>query len=116
MLLVLVAGGLAVWALGLQSDLDDQRDQTAAAQHDQRPGPVQHQRGRQGGNQREAGPVAGAQHRHPGRQQQAGQHRQAGGVHPELQPRRCAEPAPARGRRAHGTGAGTRARISSITR
>ncbi len=32
MLLVLVAGGLAVWAFGLQSDLDDQRDQTAAAQ------------------------------------------------------------------------------------
>ena len=31
-LLVLVAGGLVVWALGLQSDLDDQRDQTAAAQ------------------------------------------------------------------------------------
>ena len=30
-LLVLVAGGLAVWALGLQSDLDDQRDQTAQA-------------------------------------------------------------------------------------
>ena len=31
-LLLLVAGGLAVWALGLQGDLDDQRDQTAAAQ------------------------------------------------------------------------------------
>ena len=31
-LLVLVAGGLAIWALGLQGDLDDQRDQTAAAQ------------------------------------------------------------------------------------
>lgn len=31
-LLVLVAGGLAIWALSLQSDLDDQRDQTAAAQ------------------------------------------------------------------------------------
>ena len=31
-LLVLVAGGLAIWALGLQSDLDDQRDQTAQAQ------------------------------------------------------------------------------------
>jgi peptidoglycan hydrolase CwlO-like protein len=31
-LLVLVAGGLAVWALGLQGDLDDQRDQTAEAQ------------------------------------------------------------------------------------
>jgi flagellar basal body-associated protein FliL len=30
--LVLVAGGLAIWALGLQSDLDDQRDQTAAVQ------------------------------------------------------------------------------------
>ena len=32
MLLVLVAGGLAIWALGLQTDLDDQRDQTAQAQ------------------------------------------------------------------------------------
>ena len=31
-LLVLVAGGLAIWALGLHSDLDDQRDQTAQAQ------------------------------------------------------------------------------------
>ena len=31
-LLVLVAGGLAIWALGIQSDLDDQRDQTAQAQ------------------------------------------------------------------------------------
>lgn len=31
-LLVLVAGGLAIWALGLRSDLDDQRDQTAQAQ------------------------------------------------------------------------------------
>ena len=31
-LLVLVVGGLAIWALGLQSDLDDQRDQTAQAQ------------------------------------------------------------------------------------
>ena len=31
-LLVIVAGGLAIWALGLQSDLDDQRDQTAQAQ------------------------------------------------------------------------------------
>ena len=31
-LLVLVAGGLAIWALGLQTDLDDQRDQTAQAQ------------------------------------------------------------------------------------
>ena len=31
-LLVLVAGGLAIWALGLQSDLDDQRDQTAQAE------------------------------------------------------------------------------------
>jgi peptidoglycan hydrolase CwlO-like protein len=33
-LLVLVAGGLAIWALGLQSDLDDQRDQTAQAQQE----------------------------------------------------------------------------------
>ena len=32
LLLVLVAGGLAIWALGLQSDLDDQRDQTTQAQ------------------------------------------------------------------------------------
>ena len=32
MLLLLVAGGLAIWALGLQGDLDDQRDQTAQAQ------------------------------------------------------------------------------------
>ena len=32
LLLVLVAGGLAVWALGMQSDLDDQREQTAQAQ------------------------------------------------------------------------------------
>jgi peptidoglycan hydrolase CwlO-like protein len=31
-LLVLVAGGLLIWALGLNSDLDDQRDQTAQAQ------------------------------------------------------------------------------------
>jgi peptidoglycan hydrolase CwlO-like protein len=31
-LLLLVAAGLAVWALGLQGDLDDQRDQTAQAQ------------------------------------------------------------------------------------
>jgi outer membrane murein-binding lipoprotein Lpp len=31
-LLLLVAGGLAIWALGLQTDLDDQRDQTAQAQ------------------------------------------------------------------------------------
>jgi biopolymer transport protein ExbB/TolQ len=31
-LLLLVAGGLAIWALGLQSDLDNQRDQTAQAQ------------------------------------------------------------------------------------
>src|SRR4051794_25387043 len=31
-LLVLVAGGLAVWALGLNSDLSDQKDQTAQAQ------------------------------------------------------------------------------------
>ena len=33
-LLVLVAGGLAIWALGLQGDLDDQRDQTAQAQQE----------------------------------------------------------------------------------
>ena len=31
-LLVVIAGGLAVWALGLQSDLDSQRDQTNQAQ------------------------------------------------------------------------------------
>jgi ElaB/YqjD/DUF883 family membrane-anchored ribosome-binding protein len=31
-LLVLVAGGLTIWALGLQGDLDDQKDQTAKAQ------------------------------------------------------------------------------------
>jgi septal ring factor EnvC (AmiA/AmiB activator) len=31
-LLVLVAGGLMIWALGLNSDLDDQKQQTAAAQ------------------------------------------------------------------------------------
>ena len=31
-LLLLVAGGLAIWALSLQGDLDDQRDQTAQAQ------------------------------------------------------------------------------------
>jgi peptidoglycan hydrolase CwlO-like protein len=31
-LLVLVAAGLAIWALGLQSDLDDQRAQTTQAQ------------------------------------------------------------------------------------
>jgi peptidoglycan hydrolase CwlO-like protein len=31
-LLVLVAGGLGIWALGLNSDLNDQRDQTAQAQ------------------------------------------------------------------------------------
>jgi peptidoglycan hydrolase CwlO-like protein len=30
--LVIIAGGLAIWALGLQSDLDDQRDQTSEAQ------------------------------------------------------------------------------------
>jgi peptidoglycan hydrolase CwlO-like protein len=30
-LLVLVAGGLAIWALSLQSDLDDQRAETAKA-------------------------------------------------------------------------------------
>ena len=33
-LLLLVAGGLAIWALGLQADLDDQRDQTAQAQQE----------------------------------------------------------------------------------
>jgi peptidoglycan hydrolase CwlO-like protein len=33
-LLLLVAGGLAIWALGLQGDLDDQRDQTAQAQQE----------------------------------------------------------------------------------
>jgi ABC-type transporter Mla subunit MlaD len=32
-LLVLIAGGVTIWALGLRSDLDDQRDQTAQAQH-----------------------------------------------------------------------------------
>jgi hypothetical protein len=31
-LLVVVAGGLAIWALGRNPDLDDQRDQTAQAQ------------------------------------------------------------------------------------
>ena len=31
-LLVLVAGGLAVWALGLNSDLSDEKDQTAQAE------------------------------------------------------------------------------------
>ena len=31
-LLLFVAGGLAIWALGLQCDLDNQRDQTAQAQ------------------------------------------------------------------------------------
>ena len=31
-LLVIVAGGLVVWALSLQSDLNDQKDQTAAAE------------------------------------------------------------------------------------
>ena len=30
--LVAIAGGLAIWALGLQSDLDSQRDQTNQAQ------------------------------------------------------------------------------------
>ena len=30
--LVVVAGGLMIWALGLQSDLDDQENQTAQAQ------------------------------------------------------------------------------------
>jgi peptidoglycan hydrolase CwlO-like protein len=30
--LVIVAGGLVVWALSLQSDLNDQKDQTAAAE------------------------------------------------------------------------------------
>ncbi len=33
-LLVLIAGGLTIWALGLQGDLDDQRDQTAQAQQE----------------------------------------------------------------------------------
>ena len=33
-LLLLVAGGFAVWALGLQSDLDDQKTQTAQAQQE----------------------------------------------------------------------------------
>ena len=32
--LLLVAGGFAIWAIGLQSDLDDQRDQTAQAQQE----------------------------------------------------------------------------------
>jgi septal ring factor EnvC (AmiA/AmiB activator) len=32
--LVLVAGGLAIWALGLNSDLSDQKDQTAKAQQE----------------------------------------------------------------------------------
>ena len=32
LVLVLLAVGLAVWAVGLNSDLDDQRDQTAEAQ------------------------------------------------------------------------------------
>ena len=32
--LVIVAGGLAVWALGTQSDLDDQKAQTAQAQQE----------------------------------------------------------------------------------
>jgi len=32
--LLLVAGGFAVWALGLQSDLDDQKTQTAQAQQE----------------------------------------------------------------------------------
>src|SRR6478672_5197426 len=31
-LLVVVGGGLMIWALGLQSDLDDQENQTAQAQ------------------------------------------------------------------------------------
>jgi peptidoglycan hydrolase CwlO-like protein len=30
--LLLVAGGLAIWALGLNSDLNDQKDKTAQAQ------------------------------------------------------------------------------------
>src|SRR5689334_9556293 len=30
--LVIVAGGLALWAIGLNADLDDQKDQTAQAQ------------------------------------------------------------------------------------
>ena len=33
-LLVIVAAGLGVWALGLQSDLDDQKGQTAQGQQD----------------------------------------------------------------------------------
>jgi hypothetical protein len=33
-LLLLVAGGFAIWAFGLQSDLDDQKDQTAQAQQE----------------------------------------------------------------------------------
>jgi hypothetical protein len=32
--LLLVAGGFAVWAFGLSADLDDQKDQTAQAQQD----------------------------------------------------------------------------------
>ena len=32
--LVIVAGGLAIWALGTQSDLDDQKSQTAQAQQE----------------------------------------------------------------------------------
>ena len=32
--LVIVAGGLAIWALGTQSSLDDQKDQTAQAQQE----------------------------------------------------------------------------------
>lgn len=32
--LLIVAGGFAVWAFGLQGDLDDQKDQTAQAQQD----------------------------------------------------------------------------------
>ena len=32
--LLVVAGGVAIWALGLQSDLDDQKDQTAQAQQE----------------------------------------------------------------------------------
>ena len=32
--LVLVAGGFAIWAFGAQSDLDDQKDQTAQAQQE----------------------------------------------------------------------------------
>ena len=33
-MLVIVAGGLAIWALGAQSDLDDQKSQTAQAQQE----------------------------------------------------------------------------------